>query len=251
MIGTTLGPLEETVMENLEWFENRTLELESEALKTIFECENDAAVEAAVTYARFLTGVGLSPETFPVFLRVLEVENHWVIDALVGDEDPFAMLSKVQPNKMLVEHIFKMLDRWRKGGIYSKNLAMILGVLNSVYKAPHEGYRLYPVSLGELNALAKHLDKDKGQAENVNRAILDCLDRISNLESPDDPEKDKLAIQASRIRNAFFDDRRQMADVLPVILLEKGVEPNEIAPRKEGKAEDQSKTAAKKTARGR
>ena len=93
---------------------NRTHELQYEIIRP---------VEAATTYARFLSSVGITPENYPVFLRMLEIENHWVIDALIGERDPFLLLSGVQPNKYIVGRILAMMTRWHKGGIYHKNLS--------------------------------------------------------------------------------------------------------------------------------
>jgi hypothetical protein len=96
-------------------------------------CRSYESVEAAITYGAFLNTVGLTPDNYPVFLRMLEIENHWVIDSLIGDKDPFLLLSPVQPNRYIVGKIFGMMTKWHKGGIYPKNLSVILGVLQSNY----------------------------------------------------------------------------------------------------------------------
>ena len=70
-------------------------EIENKMLQGIFSCRTSEAVEAAITYARFLSTSGITPENYPVFLQMLEVENHWVIDALIGNRDPFLLLSSV------------------------------------------------------------------------------------------------------------------------------------------------------------
>src|SRR5690349_15682908 len=183
-------------------------EIENRLLQGIFGCRSTEAVEASVTYATFLSTVGITPENYPVFLRMLEIENHWVIDALIGDRDPFLLLSAVQPNNHIVGRVLAMMTRWRKGSIYSKNLSVILGVLQSVYSSPREGYRIYALSIQDLNALGKHLDKDKGQDDPLNRAILEVLEKISDLEDEGDTEMEEIAIHASAIRNAFFDNRK-------------------------------------------
>ena len=72
-----------------------------------------------------------------------------------------------------------MMTKWHKGGIYSKNLSVILGVLQSVYSSPKEGYRIYPLTIANLNAMGKHLDKEKEQDNPLNRIILEILDKIS------------------------------------------------------------------------
>jgi len=185
-----------------------------------------------VTFATYLSTVGLTPENYPVFLRILEVENHFVIDALIAERDPFLLLSAVQPNEFIMKRILAMMTRWHKGGIYHKNLSVILGVLQSVYSSPRDGYRIYPVRIQDVNALGKHLDKEKGQDNPLNRAILAVLEKISELEEAGNPEMEEVAIHAAAIRNAFFDDRKRMEDAIPPVLLVTSGDRQEVPPRK-------------------
>jgi hypothetical protein len=220
------------VLDDEAWDENRIIEIENRLLQGIIGCRTTEAVESAVTFATFLSTVGLTPENYPVFLRILEVENHWVIDALIGDRDPFLLLSAVQPNEYIVGRILAMMTRWHKGGIYHKNLSIILGVLQSVYSSPRDGYRIYPLRIQDTNALGKHLDKEKGQDDPLNRAILEVLEKISELEDVGNPEMEEVAIHAADIRNAFFDDRKRMDDVIPPVLLVTSGDRQEVPPRK-------------------
>jgi len=212
---------------------SRIEEIEINLLQGLLACRSTEAVEASLTYAEYLSSSGITPENYPVFLRMLEVENHWVVDALIGDRDPFLLLSGVQPNRYIVERILSMMTRWHRGGIYPKNLSVILGVLQSVYSSPRDGYRIFPLRIADANAMAKHLDKDKGQDDSLNRAILDVLDKISRLEDAGDPELEEVAFHASAIRNAFFDDRKRMEDVIPPVLLVSVDDRKEIPPRRQ------------------
>jgi IS1 family transposase len=226
------------------WDEGRISEIENNLLQGIFGCRSTEAVEAAITYASFLSTVGITPDNYPVYLRMLEIENHWVIDALIGQRDPFLLLSAVQPNEYIVSRILAMMTRWHKGGIYHKNLSVILGVLQSVYSSPRDGYRIYQVTIQDTNALGKHLDKERGQDDPLNRAILEVLEKISELEDPSNPEMEEIAIHAAAIRNAFFDDKKNMEDVIPPVLLVTIEDRKEVAPREQSG----SKAAAKEPA---
>ncbi len=212
--------------------ESQISEIETRLLQGIFGCRSTEAVEAAVTYATFLSTVGITPDNYPVFLRMLEIENHWVIDSLIAERDPFLLLSAVQPNSFIVSRILAMMTRWHKGGIYHKNLSVILGVLQSVYSSPKDGYRIYPITIQDTNALGKHLDKEKGQDDPLNRAILEVLEKLSELEGADNAEMEEVAIHASAIRNAFFDDNKKMENVIPPVLLVTMMDRNEVPPRK-------------------
>lgn len=216
------------------WTQEEISQIENRLLRGIMGCRTYEACEAGITYAAFLNTVGLTPENYPVFLRMLEIENHWVIDALIGDKDPFLLLSPVQPNRFIVGIIFGMMTKWHKGGIYPKSLSVILGVLQSNYSSPRDGYRIYPLTIADLNNLGKHLDKEKGQDDPLNRTILNILDKISHLEGVGtDADMEEVAIHSSGIRNAFFDDRKRMEDVIPPVLLVKAsYHEKEVAPRK-------------------
>ncbi len=217
---------------NKSWTESEISEIEIHLLQGIFQCRTTEAVEASVTFANYLSTVGITPENCPLFLKILEIENHWVIDALIGERDPFLLLSAVQPNAFIVNRIFGMMTKWHKGGIYSKNLSVILGVLQSVYSSPKDGYNIYPLTIANLNAMGKHLDKKKGQDDPLNRIILEILDKISELEDSGNPDLEEKAIHASNIRNAFFDNRKNMEDVIPPVLLVTVDGRKEIQPRK-------------------
>jgi hypothetical protein len=215
-----------------DWTEEHITGTETHLLQGIFGCRSAEAVEASITYARFLSSSGITPENYPVFLRMLEIENRWVVDALIGGRDPFLLLSPVQPNKYIVDRIFAMMTRWHKGGIYHKNLSVILGVLQSVYSSPRDGYSIYPLTIANLNALGKHLDKEAGQDDPLNRVILEILDKLGDLQSDQDREMEDVAIHAAAIRQAFFDDRRRMDDAIPPVLLVTMDDRVEIPPRR-------------------
>jgi hypothetical protein len=231
-------------------------EIESRLLQGIFGCRTTEAVESAVTYARFLNSVGITPENYSVFLKILEIANHWVIDALIGERDPFLLLSSVQPNRFIVQRCLAMMTRWHKGGIYHKNLSVIMGVLQSVYSSPRDGYRICPLTIADANAIGKHLQKAKGQDEPLNRAILEVLEKIANLEDAGDAQMEEVAIHAAGIRNAFFDDRKRMEDVIPPVLLVTFKDREEVPPRRtstsvRGVAKRVTKTTAKRQVKRR
>ena len=233
-----------------EYPENSTkdqiVNIENRLLQGIFQCRTTEAVEAAISYSSFLSTIGITPENCPLFLKILEIENHWVIDALIGKRDPFLLLSSVQPNAFIVNRIFGMMTKWHKGGIYSKNLSVILGVLQSVYSSPKEGYRIYPLTIASLNAMGKHLDKEKEQDDPLNRIILEILDKISELEGSSNSDMEEVSIQAGNIRNAFFDNQRKMEDVIPPVLLVSANERKEIFPRQRKKFTSHNKKSEMK-----
>ena len=205
------------------WTRENMLRVENEILRNILAARTPEAVEAAISYSRFLRLSGLDPESYPLFLKLLEVENHWVLDELLGDKDPFLLLSTIPPNRYLVSRCFKLLTRWRPQGIYPKTLAIALGVLQSAYSSPRDGYRIYPLSIADVDNLGKHLEKEGGQNDPRNRCILDILEKIGMLEGIQLDEKvEEVARQALRIRGNFFDNTKLLEDCIPQVLLVRG-----------------------------
>ncbi|THB67455.1 MAG: hypothetical protein D6B26_01570 [Spirochaetaceae bacterium] len=210
--------------------------VENRQLEDILLCRTQEAVESTITYARFLSKTGLTNENYPLFIKVLEIGNHWVIDALVGERDPFLFLSSIQPNTKIAQAMFALLAERHPGGIYPKTLSVILGVIQALYNSPEDGYSIFELTVSDLNALGKHLDKEKGQEDSLNRVILDILDKIGQLEGlhPDDRKMEEIAIHASAIRNHFFDETKNMVDVIPqVLLVRMNYQDFEVAPREE------------------
>lgn len=222
-------------------------EIESRLLQRILNCATSDAVEACIAYARFLNLTGITNENYPLFIKVLEVGNHWVIDALIGERDPFLFLSSIQPNTEILTVFFKLLTERHPGELYAKSLSVILGVLQTTYNVPEDGYKIYKISISDLNALGKHLDEEVGQEDSLNRVILDILDKISLLQGRlgseglegEDRDKEELAIHAKEIMNFFFDDTKRLNQVIPqVLLIRKDFRNNEISPRNEVRFEE-------------
>ena len=162
-----------------------------------------------------------------MFIKVLEVGNHWVIDGLIGERDPFLFLSSIQPNFEILRVFFKLLTERHPGELYAKSLSVFLGMLQTTYNVPEDGYNIYRLSISDLNALGKHLDEEVGQEDSLNRVILDILDKISQLQGRlgseglegKDRDKEELAIHAKEIMNYFFDDTKRLNQVIPQVLL--------------------------------
>lgn len=175
------------------WTKGEIAAIEYNLLKGLMGVRTTEAVEAAMTYAKYLNSVGITNANYPVFLKDLGVNNHHVIDALLGTRDPFLFMSSIQPNFFIVSTCFSYLAMYHTGEIYSKMLGIILGVFQATYTNPLDGYKIYPPTIADVNALGKHLIKEKGQDDLLNRGILDILDKVSELEGKTSTRKWKIS----------------------------------------------------------
>jgi hypothetical protein len=216
------------------WTKEEIAHIEYSLLLGLMGVRTQEAVEAAITYAKFLNSTGINNSNYPVFLKVLGVRNGHVIDALLGTRDPFLFMSSIQPNYFIVASCFSFLTKYHPGEIYPKSLGIILGVFQATYNSPLDGYKIYPPSVSDINSLGKHLIEEKGQDDLLNRSILDILDKISQLEGQNiDEDMEDLAVHSHNIRNNFFDSTKKLIEVIPEVLLrtEVNLDP-EIQPRK-------------------
>lgn len=215
------------------WTRESIQDEENTILHRIMATRTSEAVEAAVSFANFLRLSLLDSENYPLFLKMLEIDNHWVLDALIGDDDPFLFLSPIPPNRYVVKKCFILLTRWRPGGIYPKTLAVVLGVLQNAYSSPRDGYKIYPLTIADVDNLGKHLELEKGQDNPQNRCILEILEKISRLEGLQwDASMEGVSRQAMKIRGTFFDNTKMLEDAIPQVLIVRGnYQENEIEPQ--------------------
>lgn len=218
------------------WTEREIDELVLGYMKDIIESRDGFTVFAAIALAHMLEGkVGLNPDNYPIYFRLIESGNPWVIDTLVGSKDPAKLMGSIQFNTFMIKECFRMLTGWKPGEVYPKALIIIYGLLTICYTVPEEGYRVFPLTVSDVNNLGKHLDKSKDQMDPLNRTVLTLLDRVSSLIEPQKPMPSEqikdVAIQANNIRGKFLDMTKKLNEAIPDILLERGeYESNMIAP---------------------
>lgn len=218
------------------WSEEEINRLELSFLHKMFRCDSESAVDMTIAFARYMSEQGLDSDNYPIFLKLLQLPNHWVADALLGSAKPETFFRPVQPNQFIISSCFKMLQAWRPGEIYPGSLLVIVGLMRSTYEQPHDGYRIYPLTVTDVNNLGKHLDEEQDQTEALNQTILHLLDRIASLadpgvRAPTEKQMADVANQANNIRGKFLDRTKHLREAIPSELLKRGdYRKNEIPP---------------------
>lgn len=214
-------------MLNLTWTKifgkEELYEMRVNSVTRFLQCETPQAVEASMELARYLNQKGLNSQNYPMVLELLREENFNVVDALLGDEDPFEYFTKVQTGPYIIDFALRMLDKYAPGRMYEKTLGIIFGIFYRTYHDAKQGYKLYKLTTEHLNSIGKNLDKEKGQQDPINRFILNILGDIGKNKSinEEDPTVDQLAAHAIDIRNAFFDKKLTLGSVIPRNLLQR------------------------------
>ncbi|HTP58374.1 MAG TPA: hypothetical protein VMM82_05610, partial [Spirochaetia bacterium] len=165
------------------WNEDDLYKLQVQAVSRFMECDTPQAVEASVEFARHLGDQGLDPDNYPLFLEILRHENSFVTEALLGGEKAFDLFTRVQPNPYIVGFCFQVLRSYKPGGVHDLTLELVFGILYRAYHSAKEGNALYRLSIEDINAVGKFLDKGKPQTDSINRFILDILGDIAEYRS--------------------------------------------------------------------
>jgi len=209
------------------WSEKDIDALSLTYMKEVIDSKEGYSAFVAVALSHYLVNkIGLNPDNYPIFFRLIEAGNPWVIDTLVGDKDPAKFLGTIQFNTFMLRECFRMLTGWKPGEIYPKALVIIYGLLTACYAMPEEGYRIFPLTVSDVNNLGKHLDKTKDQMDPLNRVVLTVLDKIASLIEPQralpSEEVKDVALQANNIRGKFLDMTKKLSESIPDILLVRG-----------------------------
>lgn len=231
------APNKELERNKLGWPQEEIDALELSFLKEVLSCKDGYGVSAAIKFAAFMARkVGVNSDNYPVFFELIGTGNHWVIDILVGDSQPESFFKTIQPNSFMIGECLRMLTFWHPGGVYPKSLQIVFGILKQTYENPTEGYRMYQLSIPEVNNLGKHLDKEKDQRDPVNRVILYILDKIASLVEPGKDIKNMelldVATQSNNIRGKFLDLDKTLNEAIPDLLLKPAdYTKDEVAPQ--------------------
>jgi hypothetical protein len=189
-------------------------------LEGLFSCSTPLQVEAATGFARYLSSAGITNANHQLFLRLLETNNRWVVDALIGPRDPRLLFSSIRLTTGLVARAFLLLSAWHPGQIYEKVLQAVLGIIECAYYQPDDGYQIYRLRIADLNSLGKFLDEGRDQFDPNNDVLLSALDRITQMGAYEgNQRKHVLAKHAFDIRIAYFDNRKRCLDVIPQLLM--------------------------------
>jgi hypothetical protein len=188
----------------------------------IFGYQTLEQVESGICFARYVCSVGITRSNYRVFLKLLETNNKWIIDALIGRREAALVFSTIKPNKFLIRKAFTILSFWHPAQIYEKLIQAVMGILQYAYHKADDGYRIYKLRITDLNNVGKFLDKSKSQDDPKNRVILDALDKICHIgEYENSLEKSLISKQAFSIRFAYFDNTKRLVDTIPGVLLVK------------------------------
>ena len=210
--------------------------LQDSAILSIFQnilrCNTKLNVDSTVTMARYIASDGINNDNYVLYFLLLETNNNYVIDSLIGNRNEFMLFSSIKPNWYMLKRTFEILYKFKKGELNPRCLLSLLGVIQNTYKESKYGFNIYKLSISDVYNIGKFLEKNNDQLFVANRLILDVLLDIYQLGTHVGYKNEKIvALKANSIRMAFFDKRKDMSDVIPnVLLLNGGIKNKQIKP---------------------
>jgi hypothetical protein len=206
--------------EYVDWLKHRFI-------TDVLEAATPRGANALWAYANFLSRLGITPDTYPLYINLLASNNRYAVDALLEGHQPERYFDCVAPNPYIIKATFKAFATFKSNEIYEMSLRVFLGFLYKVYASAQEGYALYAVTIEEVNSLGKFLDETRDQEWPLNRGILDVLGCIADLDMPHEQDiaKRNVASQAGRIRSDYFDHKRSLKQSITEVILEKAKDP--------------------------
>ena len=192
--------------------------------RNVILCNTAEHVDAAAALAQVISSAGMSNSNYLLFLVLLETNNPFVIDILVGQRNPFLLFSPIKPNWFLIKETFRILAKYKGSELSVKALLALLGVIQNAYKTSKDGYKIYPLRMSDVYNIGKHLDKGIDQLDPRNRLLLEILFDLYyvGIDSEDRSTK-QIGIKANDIRMAYFDNTKRLLDAIPDVLLVKDV----------------------------
>jgi hypothetical protein len=185
-------------------------------------CNTPEHADAAAALAQAISGDGMNNRNYLLFLTMLETNNPFVIDILIGQRNPFLLFSPIKPNWFLLKETFRILAKYKGNELSVKALLALLGIVQNAYKTSKDGYKIYALRMSDIYNIGKHLDKERDQLDPRNRLLLEILLDIYfvGIDSENKAAK-QIGIKANDIRMAFFDHTKRMLDAIPDVLLVK------------------------------
>lgn len=189
-------------------------------LKGIVGAATPQEVESSTFFARYINRIGINHQNYWLFLCILESNNKYIVDALIGNKDPRLLFTIIKPNHVLLQRALQLLTSWHPGQIYEKVLLAVMGIIEYCYHHANDGFKIYPIDISEINNIGKFLEQKKDQKDLINETVLDILDWLSKLGLFEySLKKSLLAKHAHNIRMAYFDNTKELMDIIPKILL--------------------------------
>jgi len=192
----------------------------SEINDDIFKCKTRAETNLLVALAEYLREIDANSENIGLYMRLLQTNREEVVNALVSSKNESTIFSKVELNSEHTRSALRILASLFPEEIYEPVLNSLLSIFETLYYNPVYGFNVYPLTIMDINQIAKYLTRDTDQDAPVSRSLLKFLENIHQcVEIGSVKEFHAVQVHAGRISLAYFDKRKHIEDLIPHALI--------------------------------
>ena len=198
-------------------------------------CVSGSSVACAMGLATMVSQMGIRDHNAEFALALLETNNDYVVEALVGDRDPFLLMRNITPSYTILSTTFTILSLHNPGSLNGQVLIALLGIIDIAYKLSADGFSIYPFTLSNMYNLGKYLDESADQFQRINTIILRILDNLYRMGMGSKEWQTRLlAYNAMQTRLAYFDATKNLIDIIPEELMVRVQQRSSVSPRLSG-----------------
>jgi hypothetical protein len=168
--------------------------------------------EGVVAFARFLRTYTLDAATLPLYLDLFEAGVPEALDVLLEGRDPAALFTRMPHSVSSIGRVFGILTAIRPREAAVPAVLPLIGLLEAVYTKNPQTHADRPLSIADVNQIGKFLVHPQEQVREIIARLLETLGRLA--------WGDRVAANhAGRILDAFLDNTKTLATVIPAVLL--------------------------------
>ena len=192
----------------------------SEINDDVFECKTRAETNLLVALAEYLREIDANSENIGLYMRLLQTNREEVVNALVKSKNESSIFSKVELNSEHTRIALRILASIFPEEIYEPVLNSLLSIFETLYYSPVYGFNVYPLTIMDINQIAKYLTRDSDQDAPVSRSLLKFLENIHQcVELGSNKEFHAVQVHAGRISLAYLDKSKHIEDIIPHALI--------------------------------
>ena len=131
---------EEDLVKDYERLQDRAI---LSIFRNILRCDTKVNVDSAVMIARYIQSEGINNSNYVLYFLLLETNNSYVIDSLIGQRNEFMLFSSIKPNWFILKRTFEILYRFNNRELNKRSLLSLLGIIQNTYKESKYGFNIY------------------------------------------------------------------------------------------------------------
>lgn len=180
-------------------------------IESIIADSSSEAENVLISYARYLQSWRVTRKNISIFFNLLALNKNSVDNILFENKEPSTFFASISPDRMMVLHTMEILSGNSPYNFSIKTVLALLGLLLSTYSHALSGMEIYPLSIPDLQHIAKFfvIENDTSQ-----KHIIRIFESLQAL-----PKRYVIAAYASELLNACLDPEKSIDSVISPGLL--------------------------------